>query len=105
MNYQDLEKMTVVKLREEASKLEDVKGVSGMKKEELIHLLCEKLSIPRPESKVEGVDKSRLKTKMRELKKRREEAVRNHDHQTLAEIRRRIRVYKRSLRKHTVKSA
>jgi RAB protein geranylgeranyltransferase component A len=71
MNYQDLEKMTVVKLREEASKLEDVKGVSGMKKEELIHLLCEKL----------------------------------HDHQTLAEIRRRIRVYKRSLRKHTVKSA
>lgn len=105
MDYHDLEKMTVVKLREEASKLEDVKGVSGMKKSELIELLCERLDIHKPETKVEGVDKSKLKSKMRELKNKREEAVANHDHQALAEIRRRIRVYKRSLRKHTVRSA
>ncbi|UCH83702.1 MAG: hypothetical protein JSW50_14825, partial [Candidatus Latescibacterota bacterium] len=51
MDYHALEKMTVIKLREEAKKFPDVKGVSGMKKEELINLLVEKLDIAVPEKK------------------------------------------------------
>ena len=48
MELKDLEKMTVTKLREEVGKFEDVKGVSGMKKDQLIDVMCEKLEIHRP---------------------------------------------------------
>ena len=41
MEINDLEKMTVTKLREEVGKFDDVKGVSGMKKDQLIDIIVE----------------------------------------------------------------
>lgn len=105
MELKDLEKMTVTKLREEVGKFEDVKGVSGMKKDQLIAIMCEKLEIHRPEKKVVGIDKSVLKARMRALKAKRVQAEADHDHEALADIRKRIKVYKRSIRKHTIASA
>ncbi len=105
MELKDLEKMTVTKLREEAAKFEDVKGVSGMKKDQLIDIMCEKLDIHRPKKQVEGIEKSVLKARMRALKAKRSQAEADHDHEALAEIRRRIKTYKRSIRRHTVVSA
>jgi hypothetical protein len=102
MEFKDLEKMTVTKLREEAAKFEDVKGVSGMKKDQLIDILCQKLDVHRPEKKVVGVDKTMLKARMRALKVKREQAVAEHDHQLVKDIRARIKVYKRSIRRHMV---
>lgn len=105
MELKDLEKMTVTKLREEAAKFEDVKGVSGMKKDQLIDIMCEKLDIHRPKKQIEGIDKSALKARLRDLKAKRSQAETNHDHEALAEIRRRIKTYKRSIRRHTVVKA
>ena len=105
MELKDLEKMTVTKLREEAAKFEDVKGVSGMKKDQLIDIMCEKLDIHRPKKQVEGIEKSVLKARMRALKAKKLQAAADQDHEALAQIRRRIKTYKRSIRRHTVVSA
>ncbi|MFQ5790567.1 MAG: Rho termination factor N-terminal domain-containing protein [Acidobacteriota bacterium] len=105
MELKDLEKMTVLQLRQEASKFEDVKGVSGMKKQQLIDLLCGKLDIHAPERKIVGADKAKLRARIRELKAQRATALTRHDHEELAKLRKRIRIYKRSIRKHTVASA
>lgn len=105
MELKDLEKMTVTKLREEVGKFEDVKGVSGMKKDRLIAVMCEKLEIHRPEKKVVGIDKSVLKARMRGLKAKKIQAEADHDHEALVDIRKRIKVYKRSIRKHSIASA
>ena len=105
MELKDLEKMTVTKLREEAAKFEDVKGVSGMKKDQLIDVMCEKLDIQRPKKQIVGIDKSALKARLRALKAKRLQAEADHDHEALAEIRRRIKTYKRSIRRHTVVNA
>lgn len=105
MELKDLEKMTVTKLREEVGKFDDVKGVSGMKKDKLIDIMCEKLDIHRPEKTVVGIDKAVLKARMRALKAERDKAAAAHDHEALANIRKRIKTYRRSIRKHTVASA
>lgn len=101
MELKDLEKMTVVKLREEAHKFE-VKDALGMDKEQLIDLLCEKYGIHRPEKKVVGVDKAALKARIRALKARRAEAMAKQDHQTLDDIRMRLKRYRRKIKTHIV---
>ena len=105
MDLKDLQKMTVTKLREEVGKFEDVKGISGMKKDQLIDTMCEKLDIHRPEKQVVGIDKSVLKSRIRALKVKKAQAETEHDHEALADIRKRMKTYKRSIRKHTVASA
>ncbi len=101
MELKDLEKLTVPKLREEAAKFEDIKGVHGLKKAQLIDLLCEKLDIHRPKTKVVGIDKSVLKARIRDLKAKRE-AIPVGDHEALAEVRMRIKVYKRAIHRYTL---
>ena len=101
MEFKDLEKMTVVKLREEAAKFEDLKGVSGMNKPQLIDTLCQKLEIESPHVEVEGVDKPTIKGRLKELQAKRKQALADRNHETLADVRMRIKRYKRMLKKHT----
>jgi protein-arginine kinase activator protein McsA len=91
--------MTVAKLREEAQKFPDVKGITAMRKEELIELLCEKLGI-QPERKTAApADKGALKKRIREYKVKRNEALAQKDYKEAALYRRRIHSYKRRLRR------
>jgi hypothetical protein len=103
MDYQELEKMTVIKLREEAKKFPDVKGVSGMKKEELLRLLVEKLGIETPEKKKRPAgkprDKKALKGKITELRVERDAARAAKDSKRVTLLRRRIHSLKRRVRK------
>ena len=69
----DPEKMTVVKLREEASKFEDLKDVSGMKKPQLIDVLCQKLGVERPHAEIERIDKPTIKGRLKELQAKRKQ--------------------------------
>ena len=105
MELKDLEKMTVVKLREEAHKFEDVKDALGMNKEQLIDLLCKKHGIHRPEKKVVGIDKAALKARIRALKARRAKALADHDPGKLADIRMRIKRYRRQIKSHVITTA
>jgi len=102
MDYKELSKLTVVKLRELAHQYEDIKGASGLHKEELIDVLCEKMSIERPHRVVKkGVGRRKLKADIRTLKKARDEAIASKDRQSLKRIRRKMHAQKRRLTRVT----
>ena len=52
MELRDLEKMTVLKVREEALKFPEIKGVHGKNKEQLIDEIAQALGIRKVEAKV-----------------------------------------------------
>lgn len=87
MELKDLEKMTVTELRDLAHKYEDVKGAIGMKKEELIDLLCGKLGIEKKHALPKGIGRRALKEHLRALGKRRDQALEAHDHKALKRVR------------------
>jgi len=90
VDYHELSKMTVGKLREMAQEYEDLVGVTAMSKEKLIAELCQRLGIEMPHKIASGIDKTAVKGRIRELKKLRDHALADKDHatykKTLAEI-------------------
>ncbi|HEY3175433.1 MAG TPA: hypothetical protein VGK94_06675 [Candidatus Polarisedimenticolia bacterium] len=99
MELKDLSKMTVVKLREEAHKFEDVKGAIGMTKEQLIDLLCDKLGIPKKKELPKGIGRHALKEKIRALASQRDGVLGSGDRRKITIHRRRIKSLRRKLRK------
>jgi cell division protein FtsX len=105
--------MTVAELREQAKKIPDVKGVSSMKKDELVELLvkavpgektkpakAEKPAKEKTKTKVGAPsDKSELKKRIRELKLEKREALSQHDREKARLCGQQIHLYKRRLRK------
>ena len=103
--FEDLKKKTVAELREIASGIEHeaVKGYTQLNKEHLLEAICTALNIDmHVHHEVVGLDKSAIKAKIRELKKKRDEALQAHDHAQLQTVRRRIHKLKRTLRKAMV---
>lgn len=106
MDYHALENMTVVQLREEAKK-QDFKGVTGMKKDELVTVIAEKLSLEKPAVKPKKkkksasvpLDKAALKKKVDELKGEREKVRADQDKKKNEMLRRRIHSMKRRMRR------
>ncbi len=100
MNYQELAKNTVSKLREMVKEqLPDVKGVAGLRKEELVNLLAEKWGIASPRKVAEGADKTVLKAEIRKLKTTRKAAVEARDKGKMKETREKLHRLRRQLRK------
>lgn len=54
MDWKDLEKMTVLKLREEALKYPQIAGVHGKNKEQLMDEIATALGIEKPHAAVEA---------------------------------------------------
>jgi hypothetical protein len=50
MDWKDLEKLTVMKLREEALKYPQIEGVHGKNKEQLMNEIAKVLGIEKPHS-------------------------------------------------------
>ena len=108
MQWKDLEKMTVVKLREEALKFPQIEGVHGKNKERLMDELATILNIEKPQ--VHFTDqvvhtKLELKHKIHDLKMEREKLLAAHDHQNLHDVRRQIHELKHTIRKIEAKAA
>jgi hypothetical protein len=104
MELTELEEMTAPKLRDLAlEKYPEIKGVSGMKKEELIEaIISEEVRLglrPKEEVKQPSVGASEWKQKMRLLKAERAKALDAKDRQQLRESRVKIKRIKRRLRK------
>lgn len=107
MDYHALERMTVVQLRDEAKKYPDIKGLTGMKKEELITAVAGELGLEQPKpsakkqkkSKALPLDKGTLKKKIVELKEQGEKARAAKNKKEVVLLRRRIHSLKRRLRK------
>ena len=104
MELRDLQKMTVVKLREEALNMGGLTGVHAMRKQDLIEALAPHFGIDL-EASVKAVrqkfagDKSSVKREIRSLKAQRDAALEDHDLAAVAVTRKDIKKYKRVLRR------
>jgi len=101
MTLQDLMKMTIKKLRDEAHKF-DVKDALGMSKEQLVELLCEKMGIEHKAEIAKGIGRRAMKAKIGELKKQRAKLIAEGAEGNAKAVyvnRRRIRAVRRRLRK------
>ena len=102
MEWRDLEKMTVVKLRDEALKHPELQGVHGKGKEKLMDELAGLLGIAKPHAHFSGKvvhTKQELKHQIHELKSHRDELVAAHKHQELHALRREIHDLKRRIKR------
>ena len=97
MDYQAVRKMTAVQLRERLAP--DIAGVSAMKKDQLVDLLCKKLGIVPHAHATAAIDKTKIKQQIRGLKKERDTAMAGHDHAKLAELRHKIHKQRHLLRR------
>lgn len=103
--YENLKNKTVAQLREIASGIdhEAIKGYTKLNKEHLLVALCKALNIDTFEHhEVVGVNKTAIKAKIKELKKKRNDALSAHNRAEFKSIIRNIRKLKRKIRKATV---
>jgi len=108
MEWKDLERMTVLKLREEALKFPQIEGVHGKHKEQLMDELAQILGIEKPHAHFAAtvVDtKADLKNKIHDLQSERDKLLEAHDHKKLHEVRRQIHELKHTIRKIEAKAA
>jgi protein-arginine kinase activator protein McsA len=101
--YEQLKGKTVAELREIAKGLdnEEVKGYSQMNKEHLLPALCHVLGIDVHEHHtVTGIDKTAVKSQIRDLKQRRSAALESHDYQQVKSLRRQIHHLNHQIRAH-----
>jgi hypothetical protein len=103
--YEELHKKTVTQLREIAKELdhETVHGYTTMHKHELLPALCEIFHIDMHEHHdVVGIDKTKIKGQIRELKAKRDAALEAGEMDELREARHKIKRLKRKIRRATV---
>jgi len=98
MDWHELHKMKVSELREMAKEKLDMKGVSGLNKEQLVEALASALGIPKPHKVVEAATKGDIKAKIRKLKAKRLEASQKGDKKAKEFLRKQIHHLKRKLR-------
>ncbi len=104
ITFEQLKHKTVVELREmaKASEHEALQGYTQMNKEHLLVALSKSLGIHHEHHDVVGVDKAAIKSRIKELKKKRDEALAAHDHAELKTVRRTMHRLKRQIHKATV---
>jgi hypothetical protein len=102
--FEQLKHKTVVELREIAKGIEHeaVQGYTQLNKEHLLVAISNALGIKHEHHDVVGVDKAAIKSRIRELKRKRDEALSAHDHAQLKVVRRTIHRLKRQIHKATV---
>jgi hypothetical protein len=103
--FHELKEKTVADLREIAKGIEHeaVEGATQMNKDHLLTALCTALHIEMHEHhEVVGIDKALIKTKIRELKKKRDDILASQDRSQLHGVLRQIHALKRTIRRATV---
>jgi hypothetical protein len=102
--YHELKEKTIQELRDIAKAAENqeaVQGFSQMNKDHLLPALCQALGIDAHEHHaVTGIDKPAIKAKMRELRRKRDQALEAHDHDALKSVRRQMHHLNRQIRAH-----
>lgn len=103
--HHELKHKTLAELRDIAKDIEHeaVQGYTQLNKEHLVVALCRALNIDMHEHHdVVGIDKAAIKSRIKELKNKRNEALAAHDHAQLKHARRSIHRLKRRIHKATV---
>jgi len=103
--YDELKGKTLAELREIAGGIthEAVQGYTQLNKDHLLVALCQALGVEmHKHHEIVGVNKTDIKSRIKELKQRRSEALAAHDYAKLKEVRRTMHHLKRRLHKATV---
>jgi hypothetical protein len=103
--YEELKHMTVAKLREIAKGVEHeaVKGYTQLNKDHLLVALCKGLGIDaHAHHHAVGEDKAKFKSRIQELKKKRDELLASKSRDGLSPLLREIHSLKRRLRRAMV---
>ena len=103
--HHELKHKTLAELRDITKDIEHeaVQGYTQLNKEHLVVALCQALNIDMYEHhQVVGIDKAAIKSRIQQLKERRNTALAAHDHAQLKAVRRRIHRLKRQIHKATV---
>lgn len=103
--YEELSKMTVAQLREVAAGVdhEAVTGHTQMHKDQILSALVTALGIEaHSHHEVVGIDKSKVKARIKVLKAKRDEAIAAKNSQELKRIRHDLKVLRHKIRKATV---
>ncbi len=103
--FKELKHSTLAQLKDIAAGIEHeaVKGYTQLNKDHLLKAICTALNIDMHEHhEVIGIEKTDIKSKIREIKKKRDAILKNHDHKKLKEIRKEMKKLKNQLRKATV---
>jgi len=103
--HHELRHKTLAELRDIAKDIEHdaVKGYTQLNKEHLVTALCQALGVEIHEHHdVVGIDKAAIKSRIKALKAKRDEALAAHDHAGLKKARRSIHRLKRQIHKATV---
>lgn len=102
--YEELKAKSLAELQEIAKTVEHhdaVKGHSQMNKAHLLPALCTALNVDMHEHHVVvGIDKVAIKSRMRELKQKREHALESKDEATLKAVRRELHKLNHQIRAH-----
>ena len=91
--HHELKHKTLAELRDIAKDIEhdEVKGYTQLNKEHLVVAICKALNIDMHEHHdVVGIDKATIKSRIKELKQKRDAALVAHDHAQLRQTRRSI---------------
>src|ERR1044072_6210387 len=104
LTYEQLRHKTLAELRDIAKDIQHdaVQGYTQMNKEHLVVAIAKALGIQHEHHSVVGIDKSSIKSRIRELKTQRDAAIEAHDHAQLKVVRRTIHRLKRQIHKATV---
>jgi hypothetical protein len=103
--YEELSKKTIAELREIAAGIdhEAVKGATQMHKDQVLLAICTALGLDaRAHHQVVGLDKAKVKARIRALKKKKSAALEAHDAAELARLRYDIKKLKHKIRRATV---
>ena len=103
--HHELKHKTLAELRDIAKDIEHeaVQGFTQLNKEHLVVAICKALNIEMHEHHdVVGIDKAGIKTRIKALKARRDQALTAHDRAALKKARRSIHRLKRRIHKATV---
>jgi hypothetical protein len=103
--HQELKHKTLAELRDIAKDIQhdEVQGYTQLNKEHLVVAICKALGIEMHEHHdVVGIDKATIKSRIKALKAKRNEALSAHDRAALKKARRGIHRLKRQIHKATV---
>jgi hypothetical protein len=99
MDLKTLERMTVLKLREEALKIPELSGVRGMNKEALVRAIAAAYKIDLSTRRRGGSGRPELKRQIRELRAKITEAIRTKQTADLKKLRRHVKHLKAQTRR------
>jgi Rho termination factor-like protein len=103
--HTELKHKTLAELRDIAKDIQHdaVQGYTQLNKDHLVAAICQALNIEMHEHhEVVGIDKGSIKSRIKALKSKRDEAVTAHDRAALKKARRSIHRLKRQIHKATV---